>query len=225
MSTELLTALIAAVVSIIAASITLWIGKKKLRVEEERLIYEKKRIQAELNESIEQTKISRIELNKLKAETDKLILETDYLRNRRFEAEREEIRNLLIFFDRAVYHSPVQSEDPIEMFKAIRQTRILLQTSGAGLVRDKEIAEKFHEIKHLLWNTENEVIRKYPLILKYSDEIDDKHDQFELRKKAREYFGNSYYEPVGMMMDIRWKIDQNLNYIRMKFDDLNRKIT
>lgn len=40
----------------------------------------------------------------------------------------------------------MQSEEPVEMFKAVRQTRIALQMSGASLVRDREIAEHFQKL-------------------------------------------------------------------------------
>jgi predicted nucleic acid-binding Zn-ribbon protein len=135
MPPEIFTAVIAAVVAVISSLITLSIGLGQLKNERKRidsevslertkLEHDRERLQSELKISAEQVSVWKAEVEKLKAETQKLSYEADDIRRRRLEAERNEIRNLLILFDRAVFDAPMNSEEPVQMFIALQQTRI-----------------------------------------------------------------------------------------------------
>lgn len=233
MQPEIVAALIAAVVSITASAVTLFIGsrnirneREKLQIEREKTQADRERYQSELRESARQAQVWNAEIAKLKAETEKLAIEADDIRRRRFEAERDEIRNLLMFFDRAVFDAPMYSEDPVEMFTAIRQTRISLQTNGASLVRDKEVAEHFQRIREILLNAEAEVLRQYPAIPHIAVELgsEKRLTHYERRQKVEQLLGGNYYEPVRMMMRVRQEIQPHLERLREKLQQASARI-
>jgi chromosome segregation ATPase len=178
MPSEMISAIIAAVVGTLSSLITLTIGLGQLRNERKRLEeemnlerakleHDRERLQSELRENAEQSRVWKAEIEKLRAETQKLSVEAEEIRRRRLEAERTEIRDLLILFDRAVFDAPLFSEEPTEMFRALQQTRLSLQTSGASLVRHQEIAKHFQRIRQILLETEAEVKRRYPELVQF----------------------------------------------------------
>ncbi len=207
---EIIIALFAAIVSLIGSILTLVIGLRKIRIERHR--------------NLEQASVWQAEISKLRVESQKLAVETQEIQRKRFEAEREEIRDLLKLFDRAVFDAPMYSEDPTEMFRAIQQTRISLQLSGASLVRDSIIADNFKQIRKLLLDVEGEVTRNYPIIVELATNIDDFHDRIENRRKAHELLRGRYYEPVRLMMDVRHKLDKHIEVIQKRFRELSGKI-
>ena len=111
-------------------------------------------------------------IGRLKAETEKLSIETEEIRIRRIKFERSEIRNLLLLFDRAFFDVPLPCEEPSAMFRAIHQTRISLQTSGASLVRNVEVAEHFKQVRDVR-EIEYKIEKHYPKIVELSDKLKD----------------------------------------------------
>lgn len=242
MPPEVVAAIIAAVVGTISSLITLAIGLGQLRnerrhleeemtIERRKLEHDRERLQSELRENAEQARLWKAEAEKLKAETQKLSVEADDIRRRRLEAERAEIRDLLILFDRAVFDAPMQSEEPVEMFRALQQTRVSLQKSGASLVRDREIAEHFQKAREILLTTEAEVKKRYPMVAQLATEFDEvvQNDQqnippYERRRRVEKSLGQGYWESVRFMMDIRWKIMQHIDAIRERLRALDERI-
>lgn len=236
-----MTAVIAAVVSVIASGITLFIGLHKLKnerdklqidtqmflIESKKFATEQDRFQAELRESARQARVWEAEIERLRAETNKLAIEADEFRRRRLAAERGEIRDLLILFDRSVFDAPMQSEEPVEMFKAIRQTRIALQMSGASLVRDREVAEHFQKVRETLLIVETEVAKRYPVIVEMANQLSDftkDRPMYERRKQTQEILGKDYYEPVRLIMNVRREISHHIDEIRNRLRVLDDRI-
>ena len=232
MSSEVTAAIIAAVVSVLGSGITLFFGlrnvkieKEKLHSERERLQADRERLQAELRQTAEQSRIGKVEIAKLKAETEKIMAETSEIKRHRLEAERNEIRDILGIFERAVFDAPMQSEEPVEMFKAIQQTRISLQLSGATLIRDQEVAEIFCHIREILLRIEGEVQVKFPIVAQMATQFDNRNfSGWEQREKVREILGGDYFEPVRMMMDIRREIQQHLERVHNRLRELDSRI-
>jgi len=83
------------------------------------------------------------------------------------ENELNEIRNLLILFERAAFYpNSLNSPDSAaKLFKALQETRIALQIKGATLLRNKTVANYFGKIRDILLAIENDVIQKYPKII------------------------------------------------------------
>ena len=173
MSPEITSAIIAASVSIIASAITLFIGMRGIKIEREKLKTDRERLQIELRYNAKQARTAKAELARLKAETKKLSAETDEIIIRRIESERSEIRNLLLLFERAFFDLPLPCDEPLAMFRAIQQTRISLQTSGASLIRNVEVAENFKQVRNVLREIEYEIAKCYPEIVKLADELKD----------------------------------------------------
>lgn len=242
MPPEVVAAIIAAIVGTISSLITLAVGLGQLRnerrrlenerrrleeemtIERRKLEHDRTRLQSQLLENAEQARLWKAETEKLKAETQKLSAEAADIRRRRLEAERAEIRDLLILFDRAVFDAPMQSEEPVEMFRAIRQTRISLQMSGASFIRDQEVAECFRRIRTILLKTESEVRSRYPVIAQMAVEFDDNRPVYERREQVRMALGRDYFEPVRIMMGIRQEVQQNLERVRQRLNELDTEL-
>lgn len=221
MSPEIIAALIAGIVSILGSSVTLWIGMRSIRLEREKLKADRERLQLEIREYAEQARIGRAEIEKLKAEADKLSAEAEEIRRKRIEAERAEIRDVLMLFDRAVFDAPMYSEEPIEMFRAIRQTRISLQMSGASLIRDGEAADCFRRIREILLQAENEVQNRYPVVAQMAVEFDNNLPIYERREQVRKILDRDFYKAIEMMMDIRREIQPYLERVRQRLRALD----
>ncbi|OGO28547.1 MAG: hypothetical protein A2W33_06145 [Chloroflexi bacterium RBG_16_52_11] len=225
MSSEVIAALIAVVVSVIGSGITLLIGLRNIRLEREKLRSDRERLQPELRHNAEQSRRDQVEIAKLRAETEKLLTETNEIRQQRIVAERNEIRDFLGFFERAVFDAPMLSEEPVEMFKAIQQTRISLQMSRATLISDHEIAEHFRNIREILLRTEGEVQSRFPIVAQTATQYDDRSLFFQdRREEVHKKLGPKYFEPVRIMMNIRPAIKQHLQAVHERLRELDAKI-
>jgi hypothetical protein len=235
MPSEMISAIIAAVVGTLSSLITLTIGLGQLRNERKRLEeemnlerakleHDRERLQSELRENAEQSRVWKAEIEKLRAETQKLSVEAEEIRRRRLEAERTEIRDLLILFDRAVFDAPLFSEEPTEMFRALQQTRLSLQTSGASLVRHQEIAKHFQRIRQILLETEAEVKRRYPELVQLAAGLDENIPVYKRRDQVKQLLGENYWKAVELMMGIRPEITQHVEAIRERLRVLDEQI-
>jgi len=231
----MISAIIAAVVGTLSSLITLTIGLGQLRNERKRLEeemnlerakleHDRERLQSELRENAEQSRVWKAEIEKLRAETQKLSVEAEEIRRRRLEAERTEIRDLLILFDRAVFDAPLFSEEPTEMFRALQQTRLSLQTSGASLVRHQEIAKHFQRIRQILLETEAEVKRRYPELVQLAAGLDENIPVYKRRDQVKQLLGENYWKAVELMMGIRPEITQHVEAIRERLRVLDEQI-
>lgn len=228
MSPEVISALIAAVVSLIASIFTLYISSRNRKIEREKLQYEKEKLEAdrsrlrkELRDSATQTHLWKAEMERLKAETDKLVTESNEIRRQRLEAEREEIRDMLRLFDRAVFDAPPYIEDPIDMLKAIRQTRIALQQSGASLVRNRKVAENFRQARILLLEAEANMQEKYPELVRLIDESVDEKVDWGHRREVYASLDESPYSIIEPMMKIRTAVEVHIDQVHKLLRELD----
>ena len=233
MSSEILTAVIAAIVGTISAIVTLSIGMGQLRNEKSRIEHEmyverkqleqdRERLQVTLRENAEQTRVWKAEIEKLKAETEKISAEANEIKRRRLEVERQEIRDLLVLFDRAVFEAPMYGEKPVEMYKAIQQTRINLQTSGASLVRDVEIANHFQKVREILLAAEVEVQKKFTIVATIANEQNGSSSDQD--KRVHEALGQNYYEPVKLIFQTRDEVKKHIEIINQRLRLLDTRI-
>jgi uncharacterized NAD(P)/FAD-binding protein YdhS len=195
-----------------------------MNLERAKLEHDRERLQSELRENAEQSRVWKAEIEKLRAETQKLSVEAEEIRRRRLEAERTEIRDLLILFDRAVFDAPLFSEEPTEMFRALQQTRLSLQTSGASLVRHQEIAKHFQRIRQILLETEAEVKRRYPELVQLAAGLDENIPVYKRRDQVKQLLGENYWKAVELMMGIRPEITQHVEAIRERLRVLDEQI-
>jgi hypothetical protein len=224
MSPEIVSALIAASVSIIASAISLFIGMRGIKIEREKLKTDRERFQVELRDNAEQARITKAELAKLKAETEKLSVETDEIRIRRIESERSEIRNLLLLFERAFFDLPLPCDEPLAMFRAIQQTRISLQMSGASLIRNMEVAEHFKQVRNVLREIEYEIEKQYPEIVKLADILKDEPLTMERQRILIGKLGNDFRDVVRLIMIKRESVQEHLSEIKKYLRKLDEQM-
>ncbi|MBC8236239.1 hypothetical protein H8E77_42370 [bacterium] len=230
------TALVALIGSIIGSILTLVIGWRRIKVENKKYETEVKKLQIEVNRlQMEENRLKSesplldAEVKKLKAETENLLSEIKQTKLERLQVRVDEIRDILTFLERAVFDAPLEAEEPIAMFQAIQHTRISLQTSGATLLGDRDVAERFRNIRRTLLDTESEVLKRYPaiseLITRYHlDSQEDWSRPRYNRPEIREVLGDGYWESVRLMMGIRRIINENLGEIKARLDELNNQI-
>lgn len=138
------------------------------------------------------------------------------------EKEREEIREFLLLFERAVFDAPVSSEEPTAMFKSIQDVRLSLQIKGAGLIKNQEAADIFREIRKILLHIEDEVIRKYPEVVAILDEVKNMPLSYERRKYVEEKLGRkTNWEAVMLMIGTRNDVMPRVEKVR----EIYRRLT
>lgn len=76
--------------------------------------------------------------------------------------EKEQIKKLLILFERAVFNAPSFGEHSTLMLEAFRTTRIALQMNGATLLENLNFAMLFKEIIDQLQRIEFDVRIRFP---------------------------------------------------------------
>jgi hypothetical protein len=176
-----------------------------------RLEHEAERLLSDLRQGVEQLRVWDAEVDKLRAETRKTLTETQDLRRRTLEAERAEIRDLLLLFERAAFDAQLYSEEPVAMLQAFRATRIALQQGGASLIRNAGVARNFAEIRRLLWDAEQRVAREFPDVTQMADQLPPAGGSaWERREQVRATLGPQYYEPVRIMLNARSQMEPRL---------------
>lgn len=218
---EIIAALIAAIVSLAGSIVTLIIAMKSLRNERDKLSIDRENLRKELKSTAEQTSVWKAEVVKLKVETDKIIEETRAIRNQRISAEREELKNMLILFERAVFHAPLNSEDPVNMFKAIRQTRVSLQMSGGSSILNKEAAFHFSKTRDILMESESKVMERFPELVRFVDEVGDLMVSSKQKDLLYSRMGGGKWESVNLMADIRQNLNHHISEAKKQLDVLD----
>ncbi len=111
---------------------------------------------------------------------------------KRLEALRDELHRCQTIFDREVMRAPFEREDPVEMYKGIREMRISVQKRGASQIPHQLVADNFKKARTVLSECEGEVRRRYRYI----------HDS-ALTGTAPQYQGSDYGDAINLMMSIR----------------------
>ena len=114
----------------------------------------------------------------------------------RLAALRLELHACQTVFDREVMKAPFHREDPVEMYRAIREMRIRLQERGASRIPHGGVAENFEKAKKIMSDCEDEVRTKYPYI-------------HEAAKSGGtpSYKDGDFGAAINLMMGIRGKIE------------------
>lgn len=113
----------------------------------------------------------------------------------RLAALRKELHACQTVFDREVMTAPFNREDPVEMYRAIKQMRITLQKRGASRIPHDEVAENFQSAKVILSACEGTVRERFPNI-----------HQAARTGTTPTYHGGDYGDAIRLMMKIRSEI-------------------
>jgi len=149
------------------------------------------------------------------------------IERRRIEAERAEIRDLLILFERRAFRPPdVQKGDPTAALNAIQETRIALQMRGASLIADADVADQFRDIQDALWELEQAVKAKYPAVARLTAKWKGESlESLERREDVQKELGAEDYEKaVIFIRNEAAKVYFATESIRAALQALNAKL-
>jgi len=237
MSSEIASALIAGIVSILGLIVTLFISIRNIKVETEKLRIERERLnkdrteadiqvillKAELAKLNTETKhnsaLWEIEIEKLKAETEKSILEAQQIRNSAVIAEHKQISELLTYFDRPSLRAHLVNSDSFRQIEVMRDIRIKLQMSGICLSRDPIVSKHFEQARDILLDTELNIIARFPAIIDWISEAKTKTQSLDERRK---FIGNKVGE-MGYKY-IEDTISNGLEQIEKQIESLKERL-
>lgn len=157
-----------------------------------------------------------------------LVTETRVLRNTRLEiykSEQEKIAFLLRPLGRRVFHAKFDTEDPLEMYRALRAVRRFYLENGASLQSNQVAATGFENISYVLNEIEELIDEKYPILVLKANELDNKKQVHVERHSLELEMGSSeYYQSIREMMSIRTQVAENEQIIRAELQRLRRVI-
>lgn len=129
--------------------------------------------------------------------------------------DKEEIKELLKLFERAVFEASIYSEEVTAMFDAIQNVRIALQMKNAALVENPTVGKLFREIWKELLDIEGEVIEKYPKVFEALAELKNQPMDWNRRRRSEEIIGkDECWKAINLMMNVRGKINPKIEKIR-----------
>ena len=119
----------------------------------------------------------------------------------RLKDKRKEIRELLALFERAAFRPDDGNNggDPTAALNGIYETRINLQTKGAAFLSDENAATFFKKLQDQLLDIENEVRKKYPLVMDLAIQWRGKPINTQKRiASIRQTLGEKYQEAADV---------------------------
>jgi hypothetical protein len=115
------------------------------------------------------------------------------MRQNKLEAIRDHLEQDLRIFDRQVMSAPFRFENPLLMYKAIRDMRVSLQKNGSSRISNELAARNFEAVKKILINMEYRVRERFPYI----------HDAALSNKTHVQYKKDDFNNAIQLMMQIR----------------------
>jgi hypothetical protein len=109
------------------------------------------------------------------------------------QSSRDRLEKDLRVFDREVMFAPFHFEDPVLMYKAIREMRIALQQNGSSRVANSVAARNFQSAHAILRDTERQIRAMYPYI----------HDAATNNTPNVRYPNGAFSDSIHLMMQIR----------------------
>jgi hypothetical protein len=149
-------------------------------------------------------------------------------KRQRLEALRQEIRDLLVLFERAAFR-PYDGDnrgDPTAVYNAVYETRIQLQQRGAIFMPDDEIADQFGRIQRELLKLENEVKRTFPRIASLAAELRDSPigTQYRLTQVRAELGDEQLEQTVYFLRSAASEIYDLTDSVRQSLKELNHRL-
>ncbi|MCO6043329.1 SMEK domain-containing protein [Aeoliella sp. ICT_H6.2] len=127
---------------------------------------------------------------------------------------RSHLARDLSIFDRQVMDAPFQHEDPLLMYKAIRQMRVTLQKNGSSRLSNEVAAQNFDAAKNILTKMEYQVRNQFPDI-----HYAAMKDQTSMTDKDGD-FGNA----ITLMMQIRQSLKPLLDEVQQELDRIDAQL-
>jgi hypothetical protein len=130
------------------------------------------------------------------------------------QANRERLEKDLRIFDREVMTAPFHFEDPVLMYKAIREMRIALQQNGSSRVANSVAARNFHTAHAILRDTERQIRAKFPYI----------HDAAINDTPNVRYPNGAFSDSIQLMMQIRGPLQPLLKEIERELAAIDARL-
>ncbi len=118
-------------------------------------------------------------------------------------ASRDRLEKDLRLFDREVMSAPHHFEDPVLMYKAIREMRIGLQQNGSSRTANAVAARNFGTAHLILRETERKIRGQYPYI----------HEAATNDTPIGHYPNGAFWDSIHLMMQIRGPLQPLLKEI------------
>lgn len=147
------------------------------------------------------------------------------LKKRKLEVDSEKLAHALMLFDRAVFDAPFFTEEPSAMFDAIRKTRVNIQQSGIMYIHELDIAQRFVQIRNILFTCETFIQRQYPLVEQLAMQLMNRPSDYGRRSFVQKKMGPQHFsKAVIEMISIREAINKELEVIRRRYSEMTNQI-
>ena len=132
-----------------------------------------------------------------------------------FQKQRSQLEKNLTVFDREVMRAPVNYEDPVEMYSAIREMRIDLQRNSSSLIANEVAAESFKKARDVLRRVEYDV----------KDQFVSVHLAAMNDDASPQYTGSDFSDAIQLMMSIRSELEPLINEIKRELHRVDKKLS
>jgi hypothetical protein len=130
------------------------------------------------------------------------------------QATRDRLEKDLVVFDREVMSAPFHFEDPVLMYKAIREMRIALQKNGSSRIANSVAARNFEAAHALLRNTEYKIREQYPYI----------HEAASNDTPKVNYPNGDFGDSIHLMMQIRGQLQPLLEEVKRELAAIDAQL-
>jgi hypothetical protein len=127
---------------------------------------------------------------------------------------RSRLEKNLAIFDREVMRAPHRYEDPVEMYRAIREMRIALQRNSSSRITNEVAAKNFEEAKGVLRSVEYAVRDQFPTV----------HLAVMNDNTKPQYEGSDHSDAITLMMDIRQQIMPLIDEVKEELERIDNKL-
>lgn len=130
------------------------------------------------------------------------------------QAARDRLETDLRVFDREVMSAPYRFEDPVEMYRAIREMRLALQLNGSSRIANPVAARNFQMAHSILRDTERSIRAKYPFI----------HEAAIKHVLNVTYPDGAFNDAINLMMQIRGQLQPLLQEIESELYKIDAQL-
>lgn len=129
-------------------------------------------------------------------------------------ALRDRLEKDLVVFDREVMRAPARFEDPVLMYKALREMRIGLQKNGSSTITNSVAARNFKAAHTILREAEYEIRQKYPYI----------HEAADSGTPVGKYPDGDFNASISLMMGIRVQLQPLLDEVKRELASIDLQL-
>jgi hypothetical protein len=169
MPIELIVALIGAIAVLIAAILRFITDMRKERIEKDKVQVEREKIYSGKDQFISNQQEKTEQTNVLNSEEKKCHVDKE---SQKILSDIRQVDYLMEVFEQSFITS-TSYHDPLDIYKTIRRTRILLEERGTFLFNDNNLEDNFHHIKELIREIDLQVRNRCPQIVDLVIEIEN----------------------------------------------------